>query len=225
MKKIVFIAFLFLLLNTSAQHKVNKNSKYLEDQFYVGITYNLLNNKPNSIHLRGFSNTWSIGYIRDIPFNLSRNKGIGIGLGYANNTYFHNMKIAIENNKTIFGNFDDIELYEANKLVFHSLNVPFEIRFRNSNIEKHKFWRFYLGMKLSYVFYHKSQYKLTNEYKFSNFDNFNKLQYGLTASIGHGTWNGYFYYGLTNLFDNAYFNDTEKLDLKSVRFGLIFYIL
>jgi len=225
MKKILFIILLFFVLFAKAQHKENKNLKYLDDQFYVSITYNLLTNKPSSIHLRGFSNTWSIGYVRDIPFNKERNKGIGIGLGYANNTYFHNMKIAIDNKKTIFSDFKDTDFYDSNKLVFHSIDVPFEIRFRNSTYEKHKFWRFYFGMKFSYIFYHKSQFNLEGEQKYSHFDNFNKFQYGLTSSIGHGTWNGYFYYGLTNLFDKALFNDVDELHLKSVRFGLIFYIL
>ena len=227
MKKTTLILLFCFSLFANAQSKVyTKDKNYLEDQLYIGVTYNLLTNKPNSINLRGFSNTMLIGYIRDIPFNKKNNKGIGIGLGYSNNTYFHNIKIVSENNQATFGYFKNTDEYDSNKLVFHSIDVPFEVRFRNSTLKKSKFWRFYFGMKLSYIFYNKSQFNLFGETKkYANIANFNKIQYGLTSSIGHGTWNGYFYYGLTDLFDNAIFNESENLNLKSVRFGLIFYIL
>lgn len=229
MKYTFYILFFFFVLANNAQIKndsVSKTSKkYLEDQLYAGVTYNLLSNKPSSIDLRGFSNTMFVGYIRDFPLNINRNLGIGIGLGYAQSTYFHNMKISIENKKTIFSDFKDIDDYDSNKLVFHTIDLPFEFRIRNSTLQKDKFFRLYLGMKLSYVLYHKAEYNLEGSQKISNFDHFNKLQYGLTSSIGYGTWNGYFYYGLTNLFDGAKFNNTEELNMKSFRFGLIFYIL
>ena len=229
MKKLLYICILFTSI-LNAQNKIDslKNNKttYLEDQLYVVVTYNLLTNKPKSMKLRGFSNTMSIGYIRDFPLNKKRNLGLGLGLGYARNTYFHNIKIVSENNQTIISDFKDVDNFSANKLIFQSIDLPFEVRIRKSTLTKSKFWRLYFGMKFSYIFYNKSQFNLDDVIqKYKNFDRFNKIQYGITTSIGHGTWNGYLYYGLSKLFDNVPFNDTSTLKMKSVRFGLVFYIL
>ena len=202
------------------------NVKYLEDQLYAVVTYNVLTSKPSNVNLRGFSNTMSIGYLRDIPINDKRNLGFGIGLGYGNNSYFHNMKIVADSGQSTISDFKDTDNFDSNKLIFHTIDIPFEFRIRNSTPTKSKFTRIYFGMKFSYVFYYKSQFNLDhNLQKYKNFNQFNKLQYGLTTSIGHGTWNGYLYYGLTNLFEPILYNETEKLNVKSLRFGLIFYIL
>lgn len=225
MKKIV-ILFLLFNLTTKAQTKVDTlNTNYIEDQLYVGITYNLLTNKPNGIDLRGFSSTKFIGYLRDFPINTKRNIGFGLGLGYSRSTYLHNMKIHVKDNQTIFDYFKDVDNFSANKLIYHSIDIPFEFRIRNSTIDKTKFFRFYTGIKVSYIFYHKSEYNLEGIQRYKRFEGMNKIQYGVTASIGHGTWNGYFYYGLTNLFDNPLFNKNKVLHMKSVRFGLIIYVL
>ena len=226
-----FFIGLFFTLFTYSQSETGLplNEKYLEDQLYIGITYNLLDERPNGINLRGFSNTLLVGYIRDIPFNKKRNLGVGIGLGYSRSNYFHNMKIVKLEDRTYFSDFADTEVYSSNtnKLVFNTIDLPFEFRIRNSTPEKNKFFRLYLGMKVSYVFRNKSQFMLNQDekQKFKNFDNFNPIHYGLTISSGVGTWNGYLYYGLTNLFDKAKFNETDSIETKSIRFGLIFYVL
>ncbi len=230
MKKILNFIFLLISLSTIAQDKEKNiqldNSRYLEDQLFVGVSYNLFISKPDGISLRGFSNTIFAGYLRDIPLNENRNTGIGIGLGYGRNVYYHNMKIINEDHETIFSDFAGIDDYDSNKFIFHSVDLPFEFRIRNSTKNENKFWRIYTGVKFSYVFFHKSEFNLNEiAQKYTHFEHMNKLQYGLTSSIGYGTWNAYFYYGLTNIFEDALFNNSEKLNIKSVRFGLIFYIL
>jgi len=230
MKQVLYIFILFSFFTQAQSKKDSLNLPkytYLEDQFFAGVTYNLLRNTPKSIKLRGFSNAMFIGYIRDLPFDKNRNYGLAMGLGYSYNTYFHNMKIVEIDNQTYFSDFEDIDDYSSNKLIYHTIDLPFEFRFRKSTYDTNKFFRFYFGWKLSYVVYHKSQFNLniTETKKYGNFNDFKKLQYGVTASIGHGTWNGYFYYGLTNLFENVQFNDEETLNTKSLKFGLIWYIL
>ena len=63
------------------------DSKYLEDQLYLSLSYNILRNKPVEDANSPFSLGISFGFIRDIPFNKQRNFGIGIGLGYGFNSY------------------------------------------------------------------------------------------------------------------------------------------
>ncbi len=229
MKKIIYIIFL-LSISINAQNTTEPSKatskKYLEDQFYIGITYNLLRNKPENVELRGFSNSSFIGYIRDFPINKKRNIGFGLGLGYTHTSYFNNMKISIIDGQTHIGNFEDIDIFDSNKLTYNAIDIPFEFRIRNSTYEKNKFFRLYLGFKLSYIFSYKAAYNLNNNHQtIKNFDYFNKLQYGLTSSVGYGTWNGYVYYGLTPLFKNASFNGAENINMKAFKFGLMFYIL
>ena len=150
MKKIGFIFILFTTFCFS-QSKDSIGNKYLEDQIYIGITYNTFNSLPKGagIEQNGFSNGISLGFIKDLPINEQRNFGFGIGLGYGRNTYFQNIQITEENNKT---EFDIVSNFKRNKFSLYSLEVPIEIRWRGSTITEYKFWRIYTGLKLAYVF-------------------------------------------------------------------------
>ena len=48
------------------------DSLYREDQFYVGVTYNVLTNLPTGIGQNGFSSEISVGFLRDMPINKNR---------------------------------------------------------------------------------------------------------------------------------------------------------
>ena len=66
---------------------------YKEDQFYIGITYLLLNDLHKDMSQHGFSTGLSFGYIKDIPLNKDRNFGLGIGIGLSSNSLNQNLKI------------------------------------------------------------------------------------------------------------------------------------
>ena len=53
---------------------------------------------------------------------------------------------------------------------------------------------------------------------------FDKFQYGAYISSGYNTVNLYAYYGLNSLFKTAKING-EPVKMKSLNFGIIFYIL
>ena len=228
----IFILFLLIITSLNAQSskdldeqkKVNPNF-YLEDQLYVGVTYNILTNLPNSVRQSGFSNSLFFGFIKDLPTNKERNFGFGIGLGYDLDTYFQNMKVYENGNETLFENFQEDESFKNNKLVFHSIEAPLEVRFRTSTLEKYKFWRVYTGIKLKYIFYSKAAYKNDGTQKANNLENLRKFNYGLTLGAGNGTWNIHAYYGLKPIFTDAYFNGDELIKMKDLKIGLIFYIL
>jgi len=224
MSKYCFIiCFLLFFFNLEAQ--VNKDSvdlKYLEDQIYLSLTYNILIDNPSTIAQKGFSGGVSIGFIKDIPFNKNRNFGLGIGLGYAYNAYVQNLKISKENQITLFETAQD---YTTNRFGISALEIPIEIRWRNSTPQKYKFWRVYGGVKLAYVISAKTIYKDAEEnLTTKNVSEFNKIQYGLTLATGFSTWNLYIYYGLNPIFKSVYFNN-KKLGLKDFNIGLKFYIM
>ncbi|AUC75147.1 porin family protein [Olleya sp. Bg11-27] len=202
------------------------DSLYREDQFYLGITYNLLSKKPSGVSQNEFSSGLHFGVIRDIPINKDRNKAIGVGLGLSFNAYNQNLLISEDNNVTTFSvlNSDDVE-YSKNKFYTYIVEMPIQFRWRTSSASEYSFWRIYTGFKAGYVFSNGTKF-LGNpsDVKLTNSDAFNKLQYGLTFSAGYNTWNFYLYYGLNDMFENAEISG-EGLDMSAIKVGLMFYIL
>jgi hypothetical protein len=222
LKKILFIIIVANSLFTFSQLKEEKEGYYLEDQIYLKISYNLLDKLPKNISQSGFSNSFSLGFIRDFPINKQRNFGFGLGVGYGFETYFHNLKITDINNTTQFEYFN--ENFDSNKLKINQLEVPFEVRWRTSTVEKYKFWRIYSGIKVNYIFISKSVFNINEKQVYKNINALNKIQYGLTVAAGYGTFNFFIYYGLSPLFKDANLNG-EKIEIKEIKFGLQFYIL
>jgi len=219
--------FLFLFLSSMLKAQGNdsiKKSTYLEDQIYIGFSIATLTKTPEGVTQNGLSNSFELGFIKDIPVNDNGDFAFGIGLGYGRNTYFQNMKIEEINNITQFqiaeGGFKN------NKFSTHVIDVPLELRWRTSTIDKYKFWRIYAGGKLSYVVASNAKLKESgNTIKVKGISEINKFQYGVKLAVGYGTWNFNFYYGLTDLFSDANLNETTPIEIRDFRIGLIFYIL
>ena len=199
------------------------DSLYREDQFYASLNYNLLQNKPSGYNQYSFSTGLSIGFIRDFPISENRHWAIGTGVGYSYNNIKHNLIIEDSGAETTYNVNSD---YDKNKLVLHYVEFPLEIRWRNSTIESHKFWRIYTGFKVSYLFGNKSVYKFNgNEELNRNNQDLNKIQYGPYLSWGYNTINFYAYYGLNPLFKDTKLSNGEELNLNNFNIGFIFYIL
>jgi hypothetical protein len=199
------------------------DSLYREDQFYASLNYNLLQNKPSGYNQYSFSTGLSIGFIRDFPISKNRHWAIGTGVGYSYNNIKHNLIIEDSGAEITYNVNSD---YDKNKLVLHYVEFPLEIRWRNSTIESHKFWRIYTGFKVSYLFGNKSVYKFNgNEELNRNNQDLNKIQYGPYLSWGYNTINFYAYYGLNPLFKDTKLSNGEELNLNNFNIGFIFYIL
>jgi len=221
---------LFTIFPNLAQEStfVEIDSLYREDQIYAGVTYNLLGNKKdNGVSQNGFSSGFHIGFIRDMPLNKRRNVAFGIGLGYSGSSFNQNLLISKDDMKNvtyrILTGDDD---FTKNKFALHTLEVPFEFRWRSSTASDYKFWRIYTGFKVGYLFTHTTKFKGSpTDEKYSNIDHFNDFQYGLTTSVGYNTWNFHLYYGLNPIFNNKALLDGKPIDMKTIRIGLMFYLL
>lgn len=201
---------------------------YREDQFYLAVTYNLLTNKPNSVSQQGFSSGFHFGFVRDMPFNTSRTWSFGLGFGLSANAYNQNLRVSKDANTINFGVINDTETsFTKNKYFTYLVEVPLELRWRNSTPTSYKFWRVYSGFKIGYVFANQTKYVgEPSSINLSAVDNFNKLQYGLSLGAGYNTWNFHLYYGLNSLFNkDSKLSDGSKISMKAVKIGLIFYIL
>ncbi|MGW9685224.1 porin family protein [Flagellimonas sp. 2504JD1-5] len=228
MKHFLFsILLVFTLCGYSQEDQTQKTygDKYLEDQFYIGLGFNILLNKPTDVAQTSLSYNLQAGFIKDIPFNLKRNFGIGLGFGYATNSYYSNI-VAEEVNGNVAYTVGGVEGFRRSKFETHAVELPFELRWRTSNAQDYKFWRVYTGVKLGYVFSGRS--RLLTDVEKSGFanDDIEKLQYGLTVSFGYNTWNVHAYYSLNPLLkDGVMVSGGEAIDLRVLRIGVIFYIL
>ena len=200
--------------------------KYREDQFYFGVTYNLLGKLPQGMSQNGFSSGFHLGFIRDMPINENRTVAIGIGIGYSANSFNQNLLIS-KDEQGIF-NFEllEDEVFTKNKFSNHLLEIPLEIRWRTSTPKSYKFWRVYTGIKLGYVIASTSKYNGSPQnVELNNLKIFEKFQYGFTLSIGYNTWNAYLYYALSSIFEKEASLNAQSIDLNAIKIGLIFYIL
>src|SRR5690606_18427935 len=150
---------------------------------------------------------------------------LGIGLGYAVNSYYSNMVAAQGTAGTTYALREGSD-FKRSKLETHALEFPLELRWRTSNATEYRFWRIYGGAKLGYVFSGRSRLVLEGERQgFSNED-IDTLHYGLILNVGYHTWNLHFYYGLNPILkEGARLDNGDSLDLKVLRIGVIFYIL
>src|SRR5690606_1908090 len=108
------------------------DSKYLEDQFYVGLTYNFLKDLPTDVAQRNLSYGLQGGFVKDIPLNLDRTIGLGIGLGYGINSYYTNLRAVQKGGELDYIVLDKDVRYKRNKIETHVLEMPFQFRWRNS---------------------------------------------------------------------------------------------
>ena len=195
------------------------DSLYREDQIYVSFTYNKLTKTPSSMESNGIPFGISTGFIRDFPINKNRTYAVGIGLGIAYNKYHTNLVAAEDSTYSIAIDYD------KNKFEQVSLDLPIEFRYRTSTPTRYDFFRCYFGFKFSYMFFNKTKFiSSTKTIRTLQNGNFNQFQFGPNLSIGYNTWNLHLYYGLNPIFKSGYLND-EKLMIKNINIGLIFYIL
>jgi len=223
---ISLVAFLFASPLLAQDILPEGDPDYLEDQFYVGLTYNLILNKPESINQQNLSYGLQMGFIKDLPLNTRRNMGLGIGLGYAVNSYYSNLQVSEIADGYEYSLLNSDLNTKRNKLETHLIELPIEIRFRNSTPTEYKFWRFYAGAKLGYVLGARSKL-VTTEFKDSFYvRDIENFRYGLMANFGYNTFNIHIYYALNNLFKDGFQLDTgEDLNFTPLRIGFIFYIL
>ncbi len=220
------LLFTLLLGAQTVKDSVATDYKYLEDQFYIGVTYNFLLSQPEDIGQQSLSYGLRAGLIKDIPLNPERTFALGLGLGYGVYSYYSNLVATEANSITTYSSVNTSDdTFIRNKIETHMIEVPIEFRWRGSTPTEYKFWRVYTGLNFGYVAGARSKYVTEgNTFSFTNAD-VTKFQYGLTLNLGWNTFNIHAYYALNKLFqDSARFNG-QSIDMKPLRLGFIFYIL
>lgn len=203
------------------------DSLYREDQFYLGLTFQLMGDLPEDVSQSGFSGGIHLGFIRDMPINKQRNISIGAGLGWSLNSYGQELFIGEDaNSQTIFRNLNNQDIvYDTNRFSTQLVEVPLEFRWRTSTPESYKFWRVYTGFRLGYAYYFKSNFKQGgNQVIQTDVPEFERFRLGTTFTFGYNTFNFHVYYSLNPFFKDAQLNDSQ-LGITTFKLGLMFYIL
>jgi hypothetical protein len=234
MKKQLLFFFCILSFALFAQEQelelpypmIQRDSLYREDQFYIGVTYNIVSNSPTAFSQDKFSTGFSAGVLRDFPINTARTIAIAPGLGFSYQNYHQNLLINGSASQPVYSIIPTGTYYSKNKIEHYLLDLPIEFRWRTSTPESHKFWRIYSGLKLSYLLASRSQYT-DGQYNviIKNNPDFNKTQLGLYMAMGYNTWNFYGYYGLTPLLSKGATIQDDSIGLQAIHLGLLFYIL
>ncbi|WGH74313.1 porin family protein [Tenacibaculum tangerinum] len=221
MKYVVLFLFFFTSLSIYSQKdSLQIGDSYWEDQLYIDITYNLLQNQPDEVAKTGFSYGIAAGYMKDIPFHKSGRTAFAIGLGYSYDSFNHRLKVSEGGSE-----YEIDPNITSNTIKLHNIEMPIQFRWRSSDANTYSFWRFYAGFKITYNLSNSFSYKLpTGKVNLSNIEKYNDWQTGLSISAGYGTFNFYAYYALSPMFKDATLNGAS-IDSNIVKLGLSFYLL
>ncbi|MCW5516295.1 PorT family protein [Muriicola sp. Z0-33] len=223
---LLLIVLFSMSINAQSSGDSAVGSKYLEDQFYVGLNYNFLLNKPDNVTQSNLSYGLQGGIIKDIPINARRNIAFGIGLGYSVNSYFTNLQVTETTDGFQYRVLESGTSFKRSKIETHAIEMPIEFRWRNSTADSYKFWRVYTGVKLGYVVGSRSKFvSMDEKFSFYNTDTVN-FQYGIMINLGYNTFNVHAYYALNEFFESGTQTvDNSNIDFTPLRIGIIFYIL
>lgn len=203
------------------------DQNYREDQFYVGLTYNVITDVPGAVATQGLSGGIHFGFLRDIPLNEARNFAVAIGAGLSIDKYGQTLFIGEDTSEnSIFSVLDEGVDYNSNSLSAYSVEVPFQIRWRTSTPASYKFWRLYGGFRMGYVYWYKASFRQTNnDVNQTNIPEFDRLRMGASISFGYNTFNFYVYYSINPFFKDAVTDENQTVDFRTIKVGLMFYIL
>lgn len=205
---------------------VKIDSLYREDQFYAGLNYNSMVKKPEGLSHDKISFGFSAGFLRDFPLNKKRTFAIAPGIGFSFNNYIQNMSILGSNNNPIYGIIPSSVTYDKNRFEQFRVEVPIELRWRNSTPETFQFFRIYGGVKFSYLLSDKSVYDDgTQKIVIKNNKDFEELLYGVYLSMGYSAFNLQVYYGLNSFFKSTAQINSVPVTMNALSLGVVFYIL
>ena len=226
----VYLLFVFFYSLTLAQELIPQSEDdlcYREDQFYIGVSYNVFAFTPSGMNPEGISAGFQFGFLRDFPINKRRNLAIAMGAGFSYDQFGQNLFInENEQGTTSFEILASNQDFLRNRLSLSVVEAPIEFRWRSSTPSNYKFWRVYAGFRLGYTVWNQSSLKRFDEtVKIQNITELEKLRMGASLSLGYNKFNLFAYYSINPFFnEDAVTNDGQKVNFHGIKMGLIFYI-
>tara|TARA_A100001015_G_scaffold79358_3_gene88026 strand:+ start:1305 stop:1952 length:648 start_codon:yes stop_codon:yes gene_type:complete len=212
--KLLITFSLFNILNGQE----NKNLNYKEDQIYFNFNFDFQLKSIENYQQNGFSRSFNTGLLKDISLNEKGNKALAFGLGYGFSRLVSNLDVAENLNFIIQG---DSTL--RNRLSYHSIQFPVELRLRTSTLESFAFWRVYLGYRLNYNFSAKYKPFFGRETELKNL--VSEFSHCLSLSLGFDSWNIRFETGLSPVIKISSISNNTNNNFYVSSIGLVFYLL
>lgn len=205
---------------------VKIDSLYREDQFYAGLNYNSLLEKPSGVSQEKISFGFSVGFLRDMPINKNRTFAMATGIGFSFNNYLQNMSIMGTSHNPVYGVIPSNVNYDKNRFEQLRVEVPLEFRWRDSTPQEFQFFRIYGGFKLSYLLLDKSVYEdEIQKVVIKNNKDFEDFLYGVYLSVGYSAFNLQVHYALNSFFKSSAQIDSNQITMNALSIGVVFYIL
>jgi hypothetical protein len=233
MKRLFLGCFLFLsFLRGYSQSEsfsidtlnIKIDSLYREDQFYAGLNYNSILKKPSGVSQEKISFGFSAGFLRDMPINKDRTFAIAAGVGFTFNNYLQNMAITGTSQNPVYGVVSTD--YDKNRFEQLRVELPIELRWRNSTPQEFQFFRIYGGFKVSYLLLDKSVYDDgAQKIVIKNNKDFEEFLYGVYLSIGYSAFNLQVCYNINSFFKSSAQINSAPLVINALNIGVVFYIL
>ncbi len=199
----------------------------LRGSLLFGVGFNFLSNAPRDFEISPWrSKSVNLYYLYEVPLGNSRfsfNPGFGLGLEkyqFKNNTilnyrdasevpgFVSNSPILVMDTVSyaLGGNYP----YNKNRLAANYIDIPLEFSFASNRTNPKAGLKLALGGKVGYLFSSHTKIKYeasadeTRKEKLKQSWGLNRLRYGAHARIGYGSFNLYFEYQLSPLFDNEF---------------------
>ena len=173
---------------TSMSNATEIDSLYLEDQFYLVTQIGVISSQTAPVINQNLSYGFRAGFIKDIPLNSSRTFGIGWGVGFFTNALYTNLVATKNTDDVIVYSTEDLG-FKRSKIGSFGLEIPIELRFRNSTPSSYRFWRFYPGILLRFSPYSFSKVvRNSSDLRFLNNDLRSFMVSG-GVSLGFNTFN------------------------------------
>lgn len=181
-------------------------SPNLPGSLRIGFALSFLNNAPAEMSTRWIRNrSVDVYYIADVPLGDSRfifNPGLGLGLeriGFANDITLQRTAAG-----TVISPLSEMDVNKS-LLVFNYVDIPLELKFHANRINPNRGFNIAIGGRVGILY--SAHTKINFEemgdvvrLKRKEHYNLNRFRYGLTARIGLGRFNAYYYHALSPLF-------------------------
>lgn len=181
-------------------------SPNLPGSLRIGFALSFLNNAPGDMATRWIGNrSVDIYYIADVPLGDSRfvfNPGLGLGLerwGFA-----HDITLQRTPAGTVISQLSEMEVNKS-LLAANYVDIPLELKFHTNRVNPNRGFNIAIGGRVGILYSAHTKVNIEEQgdlvkIKRKEHYNLNRFRYGLTARIGFGRFNAYYYHALSTLF-------------------------
>ena len=198
------------------------------DHFLLQFGYDGWANKPDSIHTKGFSRSFSMYLMFDFPFKTNPHFSVAVGAGVSSsNIYFDKMEVQVAGQTPTlrFVNQADTSHWKKFKMTSAYLEAPVELRFASDPYNYNKTFKFALGVKvgtLLSVHTKAKNFQTRNEAAINNYIRkesskryFNSTRLSVTGRVGLGFLSLFGSYQV-----NSFIKEGAGPDIKPYTIGL-----